>query len=90
MPTVSVRLCRQEIDEMAFYQRLEGAFAFLEEARVKGKIKFYGLSSWRSFRVPEGEKDHVSLERVLKIAEKVGGPAHGFKFVQIPINILMP
>lgn len=75
---------------MTFYQRLESAFKFLEEARSKGKIKFYGLSSWRSFRVPEGEKDHVSLKKVLKIAEKVGGVSHGFKFVQLPINILMP
>lgn len=62
----------------------------MEEARAKGKIKFYGLSSWRCFRVPEGEKDHISLEKVLKIAEKVGGQTHGFKFVQLPINILMP
>lgn len=53
---------------MAFYQRLESAFRFLEEARSKGKIKFYGLSSWRSFRVPEGENGHVRLEKVLKTA----------------------
>jgi hypothetical protein len=34
---------------------------------------------------------HLSLEKVVKVAEKVGGDkSHHMKYVQVPINIVMP
>ena len=34
---------------------------------------------------------HLNLQKVVQLAEKVGGEkTHNFKFIQAPINILMP
>ena len=40
--------------------------------------------------MPEGSPNHLSLSTVMRIAEKVGGKSHGMRFVQVPINIMMP
>lgn len=79
------------IHEEKFFERLTSSFEFFEKKRSENKIKNYGLATWISFRAPHTEKDlHVSLERVVKIAEQVGGKDHGFKYVQLPINLMMP
>jgi len=57
----------------------------LEKARARNKIRYYGLSSWEAFRVEEGKPRHLSLERVIRIAEKVGGKDHGMRFIQLPV-----
>ena len=33
---------------------------------------------------------HLSLEKVMKIAEKVGGKEHHMRYLQVPINVMMP
>jgi hypothetical protein len=33
---------------------------------------------------------YLSLEKVLELANKVGGSSHGLKYIQMPINIMMP
>lgn len=33
---------------------------------------------------------HMNIQKVEKIARQVGGDAHNFKYVQIPVNIMMP
>lgn len=61
-----------------FMQRLEAAFQACERAREDGKIMAYGLATWECFRAhPDKEGVHLSLEAVVKLAEKVGGPNHG-------------
>jgi hypothetical protein len=34
---------------------------------------------------------HLSLEKVIQVAEKVGGGKnHHMRYIQVPINVLMP
>ncbi len=77
-------------DRYLFEARIAKAFEKLEELRLGGKIRFYGVSSWDGFRVlPDVEKYH-SLQRFVQIAEQVGGSNHGFRFIQFPFNLAMP
>lgn len=74
-----------------FYDRLTKAFEFLETAVQKGKIRDYGLATYSCFRVkPSEAKLHLSVQKVHRLAEKVGGSNNHFKYVQVPINIMMP
>lgn len=74
-----------------FNDRLTKAFEFLEEAVQKGKIRDYGIASYSSFRVKPSEQNiHLNLQKVHQLAEKVGGANNHFKFVQAPINVMMP
>ncbi len=79
-----------DVDEEMFYQRLKHAFGMLEKAVTAGKIRFYGIASWNSFRVPQGKAPFISLERSAKLAHEVGGDGHHFRFVQLPFNLAMP
>eukprot|EP00742_Colponemidia_sp_Colp-10_P011239 GILJ01012462.1.p1 GENE.GILJ01012462.1~~GILJ01012462.1.p1 ORF type:complete len:253 (+),score=44.30 GILJ01012462.1:497-1255(+) len=79
------------IGEDTFKQRLKDAFTFFESARSRGKIKYYGLATWTCFRSPQDEDlIHVELEKVVQLAESIGGANHGFRFIQVPISIAMP
>lgn len=73
-----------------FKQRLRDAFAFCEEARRAGKIRAYGIASWSCFRVPPGNKAHLSLESAVELARQVGGTDHGFRYIQLPVSAAMP
>ena len=54
-------------------------------------MKHYGLATYSCFRTkPSESKVHLSLEKVVRIAEKVGGKNHSMKYIQVPINVLMP
>ncbi|MBI2898171.1 MAG: aldo/keto reductase [Deltaproteobacteria bacterium] len=86
-PETQLERVRSEV----FYARVRRAFGALEQAVASGKIRTYGVATWSCLRVPEGSRDHVSLERLSKIAEDVAAPAaHHFGFVQLPFNIAMP
>ena len=57
----------------------------------KGKIRNYGIGTYSSLRVkPSEHKMHLNIENVVKIAEKVAGKEHHMRYVQVPINVLMP
>jgi aryl-alcohol dehydrogenase-like predicted oxidoreductase len=72
-------------------ERLKSAFTWLESARERGFIKYYGLATWQCFRVAPSHPLYLSLDEVVKIAEAVGGArTHGFRFVQLPLTITMP
>ena len=78
----------EEISREEFLQGLSKVFEAYEEYRAAGKIRYYGMATWTCFRVPPGNKEYLSLEDVMKIAEKVGGPQkHGFRFIQLPYNL---
>jgi aryl-alcohol dehydrogenase-like predicted oxidoreductase len=73
-----------------FAQRLEAAFRLYERYRDEGRLRAYGLATWNCLRVPPGDPASFSLEAAVHLARKVGGAAHGFRFVQFPFNLAMP
>jgi len=78
-----------EVGRVEYLARLEAAFAFLEEQRQLERIRYYGMASWTCFRVMPEAEEYLSLEQVYRVAEMVGGRAHGFRFIQLPLNIAM-
>jgi len=47
-----------------------------------GKIRNYGLATYSCFRAkPSETKVYLSLEKVVKIAEQVGGKEHHMKYI---------
>lgn len=74
----------------AFLARLESAFALYEELRDRGRLGAYGLATWESLRAPPSRREHLALESAARVARKVGGETHGFRFVQFPFNLAMP
>jgi aryl-alcohol dehydrogenase-like predicted oxidoreductase len=80
----------QHVARAEFERRLGAAFAQLERERAAGRVRFYGAATWNGFRTGPGERSHHSLERMWELAREAGGDAHGFRFVQLPINLAMP
>lgn len=80
----------QEVDKYTFEARLAKAFETLENVRSEGKIQFYGAATWNGFRVAPDQRNYHSLERMVSIARQIGGDEHGFKFIQLPLNLAMP
>ena len=78
------------VSENEFYHRLRLAFERLEENRKDGKLQFYGVATWNGFRTAPNSGAHHSLGRMIEIAREVGGEAHGFRFIQLPVNLAMP
>ncbi|MEP6920859.1 MAG: aldo/keto reductase [bacterium] len=78
------------ISETDFYARLRAAFEFLEQARVAGKLRMYGVATWNGFRVAPEARGYHSLSRMVELAEEAGGESHGFRFIQLPFNLAMP
>jgi len=76
-----------EMSKETFLQKLKDVFEFYEQKRKDGKIRFYGMATWDCFRVAEDHKMFLSLEKVIEIANSVGGNDHGFRFVQLPYNL---
>ena len=78
------------IERAEFEKRLRAAFELLERNIAEGKIRMYGAATWNGFRVPADAPGHHSLERMVELAREVGGEAHGFRFIQLPLNLAMP
>ena len=78
------------VSESEFYNRLRLAFERLEENRRQGKLQFYGVATWNGFREPAESHRHHSLVKMIEIARGVGGESHGFRFIQLPVNMAMP
>jgi aryl-alcohol dehydrogenase-like predicted oxidoreductase len=74
-----------EVPMEEFEERIGEAFQALEKAVKAGKIQVYGTATWDGYRTP----GQLSLEKLVKIAEAVGGPGHHFKVVQLPYNFAM-
>lgn len=70
-----------------FLKNLRLVFELYEQKRKEGKIKFYGMATWECFRVTSENPQYLSLQEVIKMAEKVGGKDHGFRFIQLPFNM---
>ena len=72
-----------------FEHRLRAAFAELEAHVDAERLAFFGVTSVDGFRVPPTDPAHLSLERILELAQDAGGSDHRFRFIQAPINLAM-
>lgn len=79
-----------EVDRHTFEARLGRAFEVLEKNRAEQKLRFYGVATWNGFRASPSDQGYHSLERMVSIASQIGGPEHGFRFIQLPYNLAMP
>jgi hypothetical protein len=69
-----------------YYQRIQLAFEFLEQAVADGRIQSYGISS-NTFPAPARSYTFTELARVWQIAQEIS-PNHHFRWVQLPMNLL--
>jgi len=76
-------ITRNEFDEM-----MRRVFEVYEEYRSKNKIRYYGMATWTCFRMSQNEEGYLSLEEMVKLAEDVAGKDHGFRFIQLPYNLV--
>ena len=79
----------QDVGMPQFMNMLKDVFEFYEEKRKEGKIKYYGMATWNCFRVMPDNMEHLNLHDVVKLATEVGGENNGFKFIQLPFNMMM-
>jgi aryl-alcohol dehydrogenase-like predicted oxidoreductase len=77
----------RDVDRGEFMEMLGKVFEVYEKYRSNNKIRYYGMATWTCFRVQPDSKEYLSLEEVVKLARKVGGREHGFRFVQLPYNL---
>lgn len=76
-----------DVSKEQFLKNLRLVFELYEQKRKEGKIKFYGMATWECFRVPSDNPQYLSLQEIIKMAQDVGGPDHGFRFIQLPFNM---
>lgn len=72
-----------------FYELLGQAFQLLEEMVTKGRLQYYGLATWTGFREQVGSHEALSLDKLIGLAEQVGGEHHHFRAIQLPYNMAM-
>ena len=79
------------MNEDKLLNKLHKVFELFEKMFQDSLIKHYGLATFTCFRTPPNEKSlYLNLQKVVHVAEAVGGPHHNFKFIEAPINIAMP
>jgi aryl-alcohol dehydrogenase-like predicted oxidoreductase len=71
------------------YERLYNLFLNMEDWVKAGKIRCYGISTWKGLRVEPEETEYLDLSRILSIAEEAGGPDHHLRALQFPYNMAM-
>lgn len=79
-----------EVSRPEFLNRMQAAFALLEEKVKEGKIQIYGTATWDGYRGPEQGRSFLSLEELMTVAQKAGGKQHHFRALQLPYNLGMP
>jgi len=79
----------EHVSRDEFMARMRAAFAALEEAVARGKLRLYGTATWEGYRVPTKARGHLSLEELVRLAEDVGGKDNHFKVIQLPYNLGM-
>lgn len=77
----------EDVSKDEFYKLIAEVFRTYEKYRSQNKLRYYGMATWTSFRVPKDSKEYLSLADMVKIAEVVGGENHGFRFIQLPYNL---
>ncbi|WP_024953522.1 aldo/keto reductase [Sulfurospirillum arcachonense] len=74
-----------KLGEKKFYKQIENIFKRFEKLADEGLFSFYGVAVWNGFTSQSSEL--ISLEKLVKIAQKVGGDNHRFKYIQTPFNM---
>ncbi|HEX5457443.1 MAG TPA: aldo/keto reductase [Candidatus Nitrosotalea sp.] len=77
----------QDISKEEFLKKLHDVFEFYETQRKSGTIRYYGMATWECFRVAPNHPQYLSIFDMVKLAKKVGGQNHGFRFIQLPYNM---
>jgi len=72
-----------------FLDRMRRAFDALERECEAGRLGAYGTATWGGYRAARGARERLSLAELLGIARGVGGEAHRFRFVELPLNAAM-
>ncbi|HJW32669.1 MAG TPA: aldo/keto reductase [Holophagaceae bacterium] len=80
---------RPRLGPRIFDEVLLEAFRACEALVADGKTEAYGVATWSGFRVMPDRPDHLSLERLLELAEQAGGRDHHFRWIQLPLNLGM-
>jgi aryl-alcohol dehydrogenase-like predicted oxidoreductase len=70
-----------------FLKKIENIFKRFEKMVSQGFIKSYGVAVWNAFINDKNSNEHINLEDLVKIAIKVGGENHNFKYIQTPFNM---
>jgi aryl-alcohol dehydrogenase-like predicted oxidoreductase len=78
------------VSQIEFWQRLQTAFEFLEQAVARGVLRNYGVATWNGFRDEPDASGYHSLEAMVNVARLVAGAEHHFRFIQLPVNLAMP
>jgi aryl-alcohol dehydrogenase-like predicted oxidoreductase len=78
------------VDRETFRARMRAAFEVLEARASANEIAGYGCATWLGLRVPPDHRQHLTLADLMGIAREVGGTAHHFRAVQLPISLGMP
>ncbi len=79
----------EEINGNQFLNRIRAAFELLEKNVTDGKIQYYGTATWNGYRVASDLPEHLELEKLIQVAEEIGGKIHHFKAIQLPFNLTM-
>ncbi len=79
----------QDVGMEQFMKMLRDVFDFYEQKRKEGKIRYYGMATWNCFRVMADNMEHLNIRDVVNLAKEVGGENNGFKFIQLPFNLMM-
>jgi aryl-alcohol dehydrogenase-like predicted oxidoreductase len=77
----------KDVSREQFFEMLSKVFETYERYRSSNKIRYYGMATWTCFRVQKDDKEYLSLEQVVNLAQQVGGNDHGFRFIQLPYNL---
>jgi len=72
-----------------FLKNLKDVFDLYEKKRKEGKIRFYGMATWECFRVTQENPLFLQLAEVMDLAMQAGGKEHGFRFIQLPFNLML-
>ena len=80
---------RPRLGPRVFDEVMLEAFRACEALVVEGRTRAYGVATWSGFRVMPDRPDHLSLERLLQLAEQAGGRDHHFRWIQLPLNLGM-
>lgn len=80
---------RPHLGPARFEDALLRAFEACEALVAEGLTRAYGCATWNGFRVPPSAPDHLSVERLLALAEQAGGKDHHFRWIQLPLNLAL-
>ena len=78
------------VERATFRNRIQLAFARLEEEVTAGRIGCYGVATWEGLRAPPTSPSYMNLEILLQLAAEVGGPGHHLRVVQFPLSVSLP